>query len=163
SNRQWIGLHTESGSRFSRFFRGFFRRERTWRDEAARFFCCQRKGPDYAVERSAGRCLERHDSREYRRASLGGGRRALCSKKEKEASVTRETLAISNPVAARGVAVMALTASLAMLGACAGDTNVTSNVIADGGSGGSAGNHPDGGDAGAIPLSCDNAMLVLEN
>lgn len=79
--------------------------------------------------------------------------------------MTRRTLANLNSVATRGAAVMALCASLAMLGACAGSTSVTSNVISDGGGtgGSSAGNHADGGDGPSVPLSCDNAMLVLEN
>jgi hypothetical protein len=53
--------------------------------------------------------------------------------------------------------------SLALLGACAGSTSATTNVTTDGGGTGGAGNHPDGGDGAAVLLSCDNAMLVLEN
>jgi len=60
---------------------------------------------------------------------------------------------------------LAVLGSLTMLGACAGSTSVTTNVVSDGGgTGGSgAGNHADGGDGPSVPLSCDNAMLVLEN
>jgi hypothetical protein len=97
---------------------------------------------------------------------------AFAPENKKQATLTRQTLANRNPAASRGVTVMARAASLAMLGslvmlsACAGSTSATTNVISDGGgTGGSggAGNHPDGGDAGSVPLACDNAMLVLEN
>lgn len=67
-----------------------------------------------------------------------------------------------NPVLARGGAVMALAVSATVLGACAGSTNV---VAADAGAtGGSSGGNPDAGhDAGSVPLSCSNAMQVLQD
>jgi len=68
---------------------------------------------------------------------------------------------------ARGGAVLALAVSVAVLGACAGSTDVTSGAGGSGnmtGAGGSSSGNPDAGhDAGAVPLSCDNSMLVLEN
>jgi hypothetical protein len=92
---------------------------------------------------------------------------AFAPKKKKQATLTRQTLANLNPVAARGVAVMALAAALAVMGACSSTSSDTTNVTADGGGtggkGGSTGSHPDASDGPSVPLSCDNATLVLEN
>jgi hypothetical protein len=68
-------------------------------------------------------------------------------------------------VAARGVALIALAASVAMLGACPGSTNLTLDGGAGGstGAGGSSGNHTDASDGPSVPLSCTNSMLVLED
>jgi hypothetical protein len=69
----------------------------------------------------------------------------------------------SNPVLARGSAVLALAVSLTVLGACAGSTNI--NISSGtGGAGGSSTGNPDASHDGvSVPLSCDNSMLVLEN
>jgi hypothetical protein len=66
-----------------------------------------------------------------------------------------------NPVLARSGAVLALAVSATVAGACAGSTDVRSGT---GGAGGSSSGSPDAGPNGvSVPLSCDNAMLVLED
>ena len=66
-----------------------------------------------------------------------------------------------NPVLARGGAMVALAVSATVVGACAGSTDVISGT---GGAGGSSSSSPDAGHDGvSVPLSCDNAMTVLQD
>ncbi len=110
---------------FATTSRDSFARARAGRATAVTgFFCCQRKGPDYAVERGA--CSESRPGvgPRGRRAGAGGftgGSGRLRREHERHAADA-------------------------------------------GGTGGSSGGHPDAGhDAGSVPLSCDNSMLVLED
>jgi hypothetical protein len=63
---------------------------------------------------------------------------------------------------ARNGAVLVLLASLSLLGGCSSSSDSAPDAGGSGGSGsgGSGGPH-DGGDAAAVPLGCDNIMLVL--
>jgi hypothetical protein len=72
-----------------------------------------------------------------------------------------------NPVLARSGALLALAVSATVAGACAGSTDVTSGTggaAGTGGAGGSSSGSPDAGHDGvSVPLSCNNAMVVLQD